>query len=250
MDRPAIFSREARRQRRARILRYSADDRWLLAHMAGDLLERLAGVRRQFARALVVGSDFGLLEPFLSAAGTLVTVTDTSPTIAASIGGVACDEDRLPFADDTFDLVLSLGVLDTVDDLPGALILIRRALTPDGLFLASLSGAGGLVSLRRGFASDSGIARFHPQIDARAAGDLLARAGFTLPVAEIDMVTARYRSIERLFSDLRANGLTNVLARRFPLRRSDMENAASTLQPPIEEQFSILTLTGWKQGSQ
>lgn len=232
------------------MLRYSGEDRWLLAHMAGDLLERLAGVRRKFPRALIVGSDFGLLEPALSAAGTRVTVTDTSPAVAAHIGGLACDEDRLPFADGTFDLVLSLGVLDTVDDLPGALILIRRALAPDGLFLAALSGAGGLSALRRGFASDSGIARFHPQIDARAAGDLLARAGFALPVAEIDMIGARYKAFERLLSDLRANGLTNVLANRYPLRRSDVEKAGSILQPPIEEQFSLLTLTGWKPGPQ
>lgn len=231
------------------MLRHSNDDRWLLARMADDLLERLAGVRRQFSRALIVGSDFGLLEPALSAAGMEVTVADTSAAVAAHASGVACDEDRLPFADGAFDLVLSLGVLDTVDDLPGALILIRRVLAPDGLFLAVLSGAGGLETLRRGFASDSGIARFHPQIDARAAGDLLARAGFSLPVAEIDLVSARYSALDRLLSDLRANGLTNTLFDRYPLRRSELEKARSVLKPPFEEQFSVLTLTGWKPSS-
>ncbi len=111
-----------------------------------------------------------------------------------------CDEDRLPFADGAFDLVVSVGALDSVNDLPGALLLTRRALKPDGLFLAALAGAGSLARLRRAMlaadAAEGGAApRVHPQIDVRAAGDLLVRAGFALPVVDAQPVEVRFRSL-------------------------------------------------------
>ena len=244
MDSPTIFDRQARRLQRSRMLDQSEEDRWILAHMADDLLSRLQGVRRDFAHALIIGCDFGLLAPHLTSSGMRLTRCDASPVLARKYGGVVCDEDRLPFADGAFDLVVSLGVLDTVDDLPGALLLARRVLAPDGLFLAALSGAGGLPTLRQIF-GNTGAARFHPQIDARSGGDLLARAGFVLPVAEIDTVTARYRTIDRLFGDLRANGLRNTLNERHRLSRSGFDKAVSDLPEPLSERFSILTLTGW-----
>lgn len=228
------------------MLNHDDAERWLLEHMAADLAERLSGVRRSFGRALILGFDFGLIASVLSSGGTRVIVSDTSHALADCAGGVVCDEDRLPFADESFDLVISLGVLDTVDDLPGALVLIRRTLKPGGLFLAALPGAGGLQTLKTALGTGDGVARFHPQIDARSAGDLLSRAGFALPVAEVETVEARYRSLHRLFGDLRANGFTNALRERHYLPRNALEALNFALPPPFIEQFSVLTLTGWK----
>ena len=117
---------------------------------------------------------------------------DAGRRFAAAASGVQGDEDRLPFADHAFDLIVSVGALDSVNDLPGALTLIRRALRPDGLFLAAFAGAGSLPRLRAAMraaeeAEDIAASpHIHPQIDVRAAGDLLGRAGFALPVVDSD----------------------------------------------------------------
>ena len=129
-------------------------------------------------------------------------------------------ETDLPATSGPFDLVTSLGLLDTINDLPGALALIRRALRPDGLFLAAFAGAGSLPRLRRAMRAAEGAEglgpspRIHPQIDVRAAGDLLVRAGFALPVVDRDVVEVLYPSLAELVADLRAMGATNSLARR------------------------------------
>ncbi|HEV2078361.1 MAG TPA: class I SAM-dependent methyltransferase [Allosphingosinicella sp.] len=170
-----------------------------------------------------------------------------------------CDEDRLPFADSSFDLVTSVGTLDSVNDLPGALTLIRRVLRPDGLFLGAFAGAGSLPRLRSAMlAADSaeGAAaspRIHPQIDIRAAGDLLQRAGFSLPVVDGDTVTVRFSGLPALVSDLRSMAATNSLSARsqLPITRRGFaaaiadfeENADSGGKTP--ERFEILYLIGW-----
>lgn len=169
---------------------------------------------------------------------------------ARAANGVQCDEDRLPYSDAQFDLVITLGTLDTVNDLPGALTLIRRVLRPDGVFLGAMVGAGSLPALRLAMAEvsagKSGIARTHPMIDVRAAGDLLARAGFALPVADWDTVEVHYSKPERLFADIRANGFTNVLPHRAQFSRHDRNQLIQHLAAtPLHEQFAILYLTGW-----
>lgn len=164
------------------------------------------------------------------------------------------DEDRLPFPAESFDLVVSVGVLDSVNDLPGALTLVRRALRPDGLFLAAFCGAGTLSTLRsvlREAERDRPAARIHPQVDVRSAGDLLMRAGFTLPVADIEPLTVRYRGIGGLLRDLRGMGATNILRDRTPLRRDTLARAAELFTERADpdgktpERFDILYLTGW-----
>jgi NADH dehydrogenase [ubiquinone] 1 alpha subcomplex assembly factor 5 len=121
-----------------------------------------------------------------------------------------------------------------------------------------MMGAGSLPALRAAMASTGdgtrGVARFHPAIDVRAAGDLLSRAGFVMPVAETETITARYRDGKRLLSDLRANGCSNMLAQRVPLSRRDYSKLSSALTPAagdrVEESFAILSLTGWCPHSQ
>jgi Methyltransferase domain len=238
-----IFSRSARRHHRRRANASPHDDRWLIARMATEISDRLNVVRKDFADILILGSDFGALDIPARFPNAHVTVADPG-----DVAALQCDEDRLPFADNSFDLIVAIGTLDTVNDLPGALILIRRMLRDNGLFLGAMLGAGSLSTLKQCILN-IGIARFHPQIDVRSAGDLLMRAGFALPVADSEAITANYPNIFRLVGDLRANGLTNALAQRHPMRRADIADAAQQFSSrgsdKTAEQFVILTLTGW-----
>lgn len=255
-DKP--FDRQLRRLRRDRAARGSKTGQYL-NHMAADeLLERLSGVRREFKDALNLGSADNYLTDHLKQRGIGVTAADPG-RIFAQRSGIQCDEDRLPFADGSFDLVTSVGTLDSVNDLPGALTLIRHVLRPDGLFLAAFAGAGSLPRLRSAMlAADSvegGAAspRIHPQIDVRAAGDLLQRAGFALPVVDAESVAVRFPHMMSLVADLRAMGGTNILAARSqaPIGRlglgAAMVDFAAHAEPDgkTPERFEILYLIGW-----
>lgn len=252
------FDRRLRRIRRDRAAGRFANANYLHHLAADELIDRLSLVKRNFRDALDLGSAGGYGAGRLRGLGMNVAAADAGRLFAAS-GDVQCDEDRLPFADASFDLVFSVGVLDSVNDLPGALALIRRALRPDGLFLAALAGAGSLPRLKSAMlAADSveGAAaspRIHPQIDVRAAGDLLARAGFALPVADSDPVTVRFSGLSSLVADLRAMGATNLLAARSrrPLGRIALAAAMADFASGADEdgktteRFEILYLIGW-----
>jgi SAM-dependent methyltransferase len=252
MIQPDIFSRVTRRRFRERAVISDYESRWLTRFIVTELFERLTWVNRHFDRILIIGNDGGDLRSMIMAVDRSLTVI-ADPGFCGALGGVQCDEDRLPFADASFDLVLVPGGLDTVNDLPGALVLIRRILRPDGLFLGAMAGAGGLETLRSAIAqsndSDRIVARHHPQIDVRAAGDLLARAGFALPVAESQSVTARYPDLFKLVGDLRANAMTNAMVGRQPLRRDQLAKTAEYFcalgHPKTEEIFSLIFMTGW-----
>ncbi len=251
MTPPDIFNRSARRRQRARMLRYGPEDRWIIGRMADDLIGRLDAVRRPFRRALILGGDFEMMRPLLEQRGLSCVLAETSPCIAQAFNGVVCDEDRLAFADQSFDLVIAIGSLDTVTDLPGAFTLIHRLLEDGGLFLGAIIGAGSLPVLRSCMQDPGGdretTMRFHPLIDVRGAGDLLARARFQLPVADSETISVRYRTFGRLIDDLRANGLTNVLSHRTPLTKSFVASIERQFEAPALEKFSIITLTGWAQ---
>lgn len=222
--------------------------------MADELLERLDSVQRPFTRALDLGCLDGRVGNALKARGIEVISADPGYRFAKAAGGVQCDEDRLPFADASFDLVVACGGLDQVNDLPGALLLIRRALRPDGLFLGAFTGAGSLPRLRSILlsAEERAVARLHPRIDVRSAGDLLARAGFALPVADGERVTIRYASFFRLLDDLRGAAATNLLADAAPpptrpalARASEAFTAASDADGKTAETIEIIYLLGW-----
>jgi NADH dehydrogenase [ubiquinone] 1 alpha subcomplex assembly factor 5 len=252
-----LFDRRLRRLRRDRAAAAggAADD--LLRHAGDELIERLDSVRREFRRALLLGAGDPTLRDRLRERGLEVVAADAGTRFAQD--GVQCDEDRLPFADGAFDLVVCVGVLDSVNDLPGALTLVRRMLRPDGLFLAAFAGAGSLPRLRRAMQAaeeHEGLAaspRIHPQIDLRAAGDLLLRAGFTLPVVDAETLTVRYGTLAALVRDLRALGAANVLAERSkrPLGRIGFAAAAAGFAAQAEsdgktaERFEIVYMTGW-----
>jgi len=232
------FDRGLRRLRRDRAARGGAG--YLLRHMADELLARLDLVTRPFADALDLGG-FHLGER-LRERGLHVT-------------GFAGDEDRLPFAAASFDLIVSAGALDTVNDLPGTLIQIRRALRPDGVFLAAFLGAGSLPRLRRALRAAEAAEgrpaapRIHPQIDVRAAGDLLTRAGFALPVADTERLDLRYAAFATLIEDLRGAAATNILAARdrAPFGRRGLAAAIADFEEEggTVERFEIVHLAGW-----
>ena len=253
------FDRILRRLRRDRAARAAGEADYLVRRAADELLERLGAVRREFRRALILGLGDPSLSARLRTLGMEVVAADSGARYARSAGGLQCDEDRLPFGDGAFDLVVSVGVLDSVNDLPGALTLIRRALRPDGLFLAAFAGAGSLPRLRSAIHAAEeaeGVAaspRIHPQIDLRAAGDLLARAGFALPVVDSESVDVRFGSLLRLVADLRAMAGTNILASRstLPVGRIGLAAAMADFQSHADvdgktaERFEIVYAIGW-----
>lgn len=250
------------RLRRARAARRGDGAHFLAMRAADDVCERLAGVNRHFARALVLGGGAAfraaLADTPDAAAkiGEIVTL-DMEPAWAA--GGVAADPEFLPLDDGAFDLVVSLLALHAVNDLPGALIQIRRALTPDGLFLGVVFGGATLSELRAvlldaELAETGGAsARVAPFADARDLGGLLQRAGFALPVTDADVVTVRYRSPMGLISDLREMGETGALSERpRPLTRTLWAHAMALYAQRfdagdgrVRATFELLTLTGW-----
>jgi SAM-dependent methyltransferase len=198
------------------------------------------------------------------AAGAVDRVIAAVPTAAARAGErtpvVIADEERLPFRDASLDLVVSGLALQFVNDLPGALLQIRRALKPDGLFLAALVGGDTLTELRQAFAAaeaevEGGVSpRVAPFADVRTMGALLQRAGFALPVTDVDRVVVRYDSPLRLMHDLRRMGATNVLTerRRGGLRRQTLsrliEVYAERFADPdgrLRASFEIIWLSGW-----
>jgi len=245
VDAEGPFDRALRRLRRGRAAALGGGADFLIRHMADDLVERLDLVTRLFADALVLGPDEGYLVQEMRARGLAVTASDA-------------DEDHLPFAPASFDLILSAGALDTVNDLPGALIQIRRALRPDGLFLAAFFGAGSLPRLRSAMRAAeeaegaSASPRLHPQIDVRAAGDLLTRAGFALPVADCEKLTIRFSSFARLVADLRGIGATNILLTRDrrPFGRTGLAAATAAFEEEggTVERFQIIHVSGWAPG--
>jgi SAM-dependent methyltransferase len=242
---PTIFSparRLAARRRIARLQRAADPARFVIADMVEDVLERLAFLRHEPQRVLVIGDWTGALAEVLGGA----EVTSVEP-------GEGFDEER-PFPLGGFDLVASVATLDTVNDLPGALIHIRKALAPGGRAIASFVGAGSLPALRRIMLAADGerpAARVHPMVDVRAGAQLLQRAGWADPVADSRTLTVAYRSLERMVADLRAQGLGNVLASRAPaLGKAGLERAREAFAAGADEQgrvvetFEILTLSG------
>lgn len=259
MEPPEIFDRALRRLRRDRAAPHFAGHSFLRDAIVEGLLDRLDLVKRDFAHALDLGTTDGNLADALRARGIAVTASDAGRGFAGE--GVQCDEDRLPFQPESFDLIVSAGVLDTVNDLPGALIQCRRALKPDGLLLAGFVGAGSLAWLRKALldadqaASDSIPQRIHPLVDVRAAGDLLTRAGFVLTVADGEPLDVGYGDPIRLMTDLRGMAATNLLAgQTLPLTRGRLahlaQSFANAADPDgrLRERFELVFMTGWAPG--
>ena len=256
MTAPDIFDRSRRAQGRDRMIARFADHDFLYRAMLEELLDRLADVQRDLPEALMIGCPDDSAKAALEAMGKRVACIDPGFLAARGANGVQADEDALPFADDSFDLIIACGTLDSVNDLPGALILIRRILRPDGLMLAAFTGAGSLPRLKAALLAGEGDRpgqHIHPQIDVRAAGDLLSRAGFAMPVADGETLVVRYGDMLRLMHDLRGMGAGNRLAEQPPLlNRETLARAGAHFAQAADadgrtaEQMAIVYLSGWK----
>lgn len=249
-----LFSPARNRAQRDRLARLPVSANFLAPIIAETLLDRLTMVTREFPRTLLIGAHDATLADHLRATGTELTIAEAGPRLAAANGAIAVEADALdlPFA--SFDLILWPGGLDSVNDVPGALVRLRALLAPDGLLLGSLVGDGSLPRLRRAVMADGvrSIARLHPQIDLAAMGNLLQRVGFTLPVVDVEALSVRYGDWFALVRDLRATGLSSRLSPvPPPLTREEVARIAAafgTQADPdgrIAESFRLIHFSGW-----
>ena len=279
-DQREIFDRRVLRRHRDRAAPGIAGHDFLLREVAERLLDRLEDVRRRFPLALDLGCHHGVVAELLAGRGGVETLVqaDLSPAMTrlAAVRGAAwgaaggrgvpaapavvADEEALPFAEGSLDLVLSVLSLHWVNDLPGSLLQIGRALKPDGLLLAAMIGGDSLRELREALlraeleVEDGVSPRVSPLADVRDLGGLLQRAGFALPVVDVDSLTITYPSALALMRDLRGMGETGTdrNRRRGLTRRATLLRAAALYEEVhgdaagrIPASVDILYLTGW-----
>ncbi len=271
-DLPVIFDRRVLRRHRDRAAAGIGAHDFLFREVAERLLDRLSDIRRDFPLALDLGSRHGVAAELLAGRGGIETLiqAELSPALAAraakrtnptvSTATLAADEEALPFAPGSLDLVFSTLSLHWVNDLPGALLQIGHALKPDGLLLAAMIGGDSLKELRESLMQaemevEGGVSpRVSPMADVRDIGALLQRAGFALPVVDVDSLTVTYPSALALMHDLRGMGETGSdhNRRRGLSRRATLLRAAAVYQERFADDqgripatFEVLYLTGW-----
>lgn len=259
-----VFDRRLLASRRDRAAHVAGAHDFLLRRVAEDFAERLGAVNRHFASVLDLGAHHGVIGRRLRGLPGVAEVIsmERAPRLLEQCGvpRVLADEELLPFREGALDLVVSGLSLQHVNDLPGTLLQVRRALKPDGLLLAAVLGGGTLAELREAFLlaetelEGGASPRVGPFADVRDYGGLLQRAGFALPVVDTDIVRVTYASPLDLMRDLRGMGAGNALVarRRGPMRRETLMRACTiyherhALQDGrVRATFEIITLTGW-----
>ncbi len=264
-----VFDRNQVRRQRDRAAPRLAEHDFLLREVADRLADRLLDVTRRFPVALDVGCHTGQMAETLNGRGGIETLVQCE--LSSAMAGraaratgnptVAADEEFLPFAPESFDLVISNLSLHWVNDLPGTLLQIRHTLKQDGLLVATMLGGDTLWELREclleaELAEEGGVGpRVSPFTDVRDAGALLQRAGFALPVVDAETITVTYTDAMRLFADLRGMGETNAVSgrRKNLTRRATLFRALSLYEERFKGEggrlpatFQILTLTAWR----
>lgn len=249
-------------RRRRAVLRAVPGADFLLKRCADDLGERLSAVERHFGQAAALHASTATVRETVMASGKAGEVlrVEADPALLGGGSGLVSPVERLPFEPASLDLAVSLLALQEVNDLPGLLVQARRALRPDGLFLAALAGAGTLAELRESFLvaetqlHGGASPRVAPFLDVRDAGALLQRAGFALPVADLETITVRYGNPFALFADLHAMGASNALADRSRrpatagLLKRATEIYAERFSDPdgrVRATFAIVWMSGW-----
>ncbi len=255
MTHNVIFDRLAVRRHRDRAAKRLDAVRPLLDDLTARLLDRLDDTTTRFTMALDLGGR-GAVAPALRARGMAVVAADVSAAMLAGSGGVVMDPEALPFGPASFDLIIACFSLHFTDDLPGALIQLRRALKPGGMFLAAMPALGTLGALRAALleAEEALTGAVSPRIspfpDLRDCAGLLQRAGFELPVADVEEIEFLYANPFALLYDLRAGGETNaVSARRRRTPPRDLFAAALAKLPQRDGRMvatlRMAIMTGW-----
>ena len=258
-----LFDRGLLRERRARFAPEIAAHEFLLFHVAREIAERVGLVLRSFPLALDLGAYRGLLGQKVAALPSVgdMLYAESAYALAALCPrpSLVCDEDLLPFREASLNLIVSGLALHRVNDLPGALVQIRQALCPDGLFIAGLLGARSLIELRQALIeaeaeTEGGVSpRVAPFGDVRDYGALLQRAGFALPVADAEVLKVPYPSPRELMREIRVLGGGNVLSERSkaPLSRRTLDRAEAiyrerhaTSDGGVSATFEIVYLFG------
>ncbi len=252
---PIIFDPQRRAAMRGQAGYRNAQDLFLWQRIADELRDRLAIVSRDFKNALIIGPLSAWSETIMGDRTMQTDKVALHPSEQGHDTGLIDGEDTLPFEPNSYDLIITAGTLDSVNDLPGSLFQMRRCLRPDGLLLATMFGAGTLSTLKSVMLAaeqDQAQPHIHPQIELKLAADLLVRTGFTLPVADMDSVQIRYRDWRRLVADIRDMGVGNALAgsRRYlgkeylaKLDAAWQERADA--EGKVTEHFNLLHLSGW-----
>jgi NADH dehydrogenase [ubiquinone] 1 alpha subcomplex assembly factor 5 len=215
-----LFDRQLRALRRDRAAR-NGPDLFLFERAFEECLDRIRDFSRSFERALLLGCPSPLWPERLKSIAAQVDVLDPGAAFAVQVGGIQIEEDRYDFGVERYDLCVAIGTLDTVNDLPLALQLIGRSLRQDAPLIGAISGGSSLPALRAslieaGRAEGKVVARTHPRIEPALFAQLLATAGFAMPVVDVDRVRLRYDDLDGLVRDLRGMAATSVLAQRPP----------------------------------
>mgnify|MGYP000058916104 CR=1 FL=1 len=252
---PLIFDPKRQQSKLNRAITRIPGDPFLWRHMAIEIADRLVDIDRQFENVLLIGPAGQYEKDILAERSPTVTRATFSPVEAKSENIALVESDLLPFDAESFDLVICLGMLESLNDLPGILVQLRRLLRPDGLFLGSIFGAGTLSTLKSAMIAAEGDSvgiHIHPQIDLKTISELVVRAGFALPVIDRDDLTVRYGQFKRLVADLRDMGLGNILSgepRYFgkeaylSLEREWQSRVDG--DGKVSENFTFLQLLGW-----
>jgi NADH dehydrogenase [ubiquinone] 1 alpha subcomplex assembly factor 5 len=263
-DQIFVFDRALVRRHRDRAAAGFAHHDALFKETAGHLLERLGDIKRNFSSILDLGAHNGTPAAELARRySAFVVAADISENMLRESAPypVVTDEEFLPFAANSFDLIVSNLSLHWVNDLPGALVQIKTALRPDGLFLAAILGGETLHELRANLmeaelaVTGGASMRLSPRLDLPAASGLLQRAGFALPVVDQEKITFTYPDAFALMHDLRGMGETNAGLQRLkrPTRRAVLFEAARLYQTRfaaadgrIPATFEAIFMHGWR----
>lgn len=251
-----LFDMTARQLRRDRAFR-SGPELFLYERVFEEILERLADVRRRFESALMIGVPDPSWPERLRVVAARVETVDPGAAFARAAGGRQMQEDALDVTPASFDLCVAIGTLDTVNDLPDALLRMRFALKPDSLLIGAIPGGDTLPQLRAAMRAADAVGggaapHVHPRIEPAGLAQLLTSADFAMPVVDVDRLAVSYRNLHGLVRDLRAMGATNVLAarQRKPLSRSAVAAAAEHFRAAGEngvtvEKFELLHFAAW-----
>jgi SAM-dependent methyltransferase len=252
-----LFDRRRRAVRRSR--RPGPRGDWFTDQMAAMVLDRLEDVTRTFERVLVIGARTPALQEGLArikaTAAAQVQMVEQSSELAAASGALLGEEDRLPVEPESVDCILWPGGLESVNDVPGALLRCRLALKGDGLLLGCFPGDGSFPALREALRIMDGeraVARMHPQIDTRAMGDLLSRIGMTMAVADTEKLSLAYTELPALIADLRGAAWTNLLKGPIqPIGKAGLAKACQAFAAARDasgrtvEHVRIVHYSGW-----